>query len=150
MKTLCFVITFLFSISENSSAQVDSNLLFQKTKGTWQYPIRTGTMLGPNTHGYPGKKATFIAKKSDSVFAIYSGQAVSIENIDSAYLVITKYKDYFISYYGLTTPLIKLGDIVIAGQHIGNLAEDLEGLFSLDIFLNKNSDDLDVHLWFKY
>lgn len=149
MKTLCLIVTFLIFISISVFAQLDSNRIFEKSKGTWQYPLRSGMLLGPSTQGYMGKKAIFITGKSDSVFAVFSGKAVSIKEVDSAYLIITKFKDYYITYYGLTQPLINIGDFVSAGQQIGNLAKDLDGAFSLDIYLNKKSDELDTHLWFK-
>ena len=149
MKTISLTITFLFSISVYALAQVDSNRVIEKTKGTWPYPLRSGILLGPSTHRYLGKKATFIGTNNDSVFAICSWQVVSIEQIESVYLIITKYKDYFITYDGLKIPKLNIGDLVVKGKYIGNLTENLDEEFSLDVYLSKNSDELDMHLWFK-
>ena len=149
MKTVSLILIFLFSISVYALAQVDSNRLLEKTKGTWPYPLRSGILLGPSTHGYLEKKATFIGKNNDSVFTICSGKVVSIKQIESVYLVITKYKDYFIAYDGLKIPKLDIGELVVKGKYIGNLAENLDGEYSLDVYLNKNSDELDIHLWFK-
>ena len=149
MKTTTLLITFLFSLSVYALAQVDSNRVIEKTKGTWPYPLRSGILLGPSTHGYQEKKATFIGSNNDSVFAICSGKVIAIQQIESVYLIITKYKDYFITYDGLKIPKLNIGDLIVKGKYIGNLAENLDGEFSLDVHLNKKSDELDTHLWFK-
>ena len=149
MKKINLILLFLFSISVNALAQVDSNQVIEKTKGTLPYPLRSGTLLGPSTYRYFGKKATFIGSNNDSVFAICSGKVIAIQQIESVYLIITKYKDYFITYDGLKIPKLNIGDLIVKGKYIGNLAENLDGIFSLDVHLNKNSDELDTHLWFK-
>jgi hypothetical protein len=149
MIRLCLIVTFVSFISSPILSQVDSNKVFEKSKGTWMAPIHSGRQLGPNTQGIQGSRAIFISGKSDSVFAVFSGLAVSIKEIDSAYIIITKYKDYFIAYYGLKKPIINIGDFITTGQQIGNLAQDSEGIFSLDIYLTSKSGELDPHLWFK-
>ena len=149
MRTLRLIIAFIFFISSPVLAQVDSNRIFEKSKGTWKWPIHSGMLLGPNTQGFKGVRAIFITGKSDSVFAVFSGRVVSIKEVDSAYMIVTKYKDYFITYYGLQKPIINIGDYIIKEQQIGNLAKNFDGNFSLDIYLTKKSDELDTHLWFK-
>ena len=149
MKTTTLLITFLFSLSVYTLAQVDSNRVIEKTKGTWPYPLRSGILLGPSPHRYQGKKATFFGNNNDSIFAICTGKVISIKQMESVYLIITKYKDFFITYDGLKIPKLNIGDLIVKGKYIGNLAENQDGEFSLDVYLYKNSDQLDIHLWFK-
>ena len=149
MRTSYFLTTFFILAFTKNYAQFDSTKVFEKSKGLWKYPIRKGTLIGNGPANYTSKKCTFITNKADSVFAVFDGYVFTIRNIDSAYLLITKYANYTIAYFGLEKPLVKEGDIIKSGQPLAIICKDLEDLFTLDVYLAKGTSDLDAHKWFK-
>jgi len=149
MRASYLLTVFFIFASLSVQAQFDSTKAIEKSKGYWNYPFRKGLLLGSNPQNYQTKKSTFITYNPDTAFAVFDGYVFSVTNIDSSYLLITKYANYTIGYFGLERPFIKVGDIIKSGQAIAITAKDFDDTFSLDIHLSKDSNDLYAHDWFK-
>lgn len=151
------LLTLSIFVSSCALAQVNSTSLFEKSKGTWNYPIEKVVKI----INYEDSKSacatanacrimstSFIADSSYPVNAVFDGLILKIQEIDGAYAIITQFGNYFITYYGLTKPPLKEGDFVKRGQTLSNLQRYFEGNFSVDIYLSNRIETLDSFPWF--
>jgi len=157
MATLRLLILFLFTFS-NVSAQVDSTILFEESKGTWEYPISNFSEienLDTKTTDIPAGSCKsyfpiiFVSENSQIVKAVFDGQVLMVQNIDSSYFIMTKYGDYFISYYGLEKPFISKGIYIKKGQTISTLHKDYDAKYRIEINLTTERRVLNPFIWFK-
>ena len=137
-----------FVICMSVSAQVDSTNLFEKSKGLWQRPINSGVQILNSSGGFVHDRATFNGPKDSPVFAVFDGQVVSIEKKGSVYVIVTKFGKYIITYIAASNPIVKKDDFIKSGQRIGLLKENEEGIFEIQIFLEKEAIRIDPNLWF--
>lgn len=144
-----FLFTSRFLIADG---QVDSNSVFLTSKGTWNYPLNN--KYEPSETAICNKinslNATFYSGLPESIRAIMPGRVVGNVTIDSSYLVITKFGDYFLAYSNLCSTPLKKGDLVGKGQIIGQPDKSLsiEDKFSVDIFVWKE-DEMNASDWFR-
>lgn len=148
MKYWIFTITILIACSQIISAQADSNKIFLASKGTWKYPVSQGFIL-ENNLGYNGNKTViFISDSAATVNAVFAGVVVLVNKYDDAYMVITKYGNYFIGYSNMGNCIVKKGNKIKAGDVIGYVGKDLDDRYGIDIILSNSNGDLDAISWF--
>ncbi|MEO8768454.1 MAG: hypothetical protein ABI402_00145 [Ferruginibacter sp.] len=126
-----------------------------QNKGLLEYPIKTN--IQPNYYNplrsildeTPTQSVTFISDSCVKVSCIFDGEVCLIEEIDSMYVVMTKFGSYYLTYTNLTKPVIKKGDFIKKGQIIANLDKDFDDRFSVDIYLNYGEKTIDAYSWFR-
>lgn len=156
MKTF-IIINIILLKSFVSLGQIDSNKVFESTKGQWSVPITkykeiyNNEVLKHCTMNSFDSTLRIITDSSYSVSALHDGRIVSIIEGEKYYIILTKYGDYFISYWGLSIPRFLKGDFITAGQILGELVKDeVEDNYMLKIELSKRSNELSAEKWIKW
>jgi hypothetical protein len=99
--------------------QLDSNRVFEKSKGTWRIPIdgvKEICIPDLNASGlsiacFPGG-ITFTTNKVSEVYSVASGTVVAVFSIGDLQGIIIKYGDYYVTYSGLSISYVKKADEV--------------------------------------
>jgi septal ring factor EnvC (AmiA/AmiB activator) len=154
MRYIRFLFSLLMFWAAPSKAQIDSTLLFERSKGKLIYPLTKFSnianpfcdtnrlfLCGPN----PG--LTFTTDQRDSVLSIYDGQVSLISNIGKRHLVIIRFGSYFITYFGLNVPFVSRGDKVTVGQIIATVFQDDDNKGELDLMISHGDKLLDPKIW---
>ena len=149
MTAFRLLISLFLLYSVDTKAQLDSNKIFEKSKGTWMRPLSSGTQILNSSGGFIHDKATFTGMKDSSVFAVFDSRVIAIQKKDNNYILITKFGEYTLTYFVLSAPVVKNFEFIKAGQYIGKLAEDDEGMFEIQIYLDKGPLRIDPNTWFK-
>jgi hypothetical protein len=152
---IAIIVLFLFY--HVSNGQPDSSRIFEKAKGTLSHPIESfkkllnSDSLKDDSRNHYGISNFYYSDNADSVKAIYEGRVVAVVEISVSYAVITKFGDYFITYFGLTRPPIKKGEYVLKNQYIGNLINYDSGEYSYELVLimSHNEKEVDPSMWLK-
>jgi len=135
----------------------DSNAIFLKSKGRWEYPVEYITGVdyydkrkhiadsGPNNYD-----VTFFSDSPRVVHSVFDGRVILVNPYDDVFMVVVKYGDYFLSYTNLLNPLVKKGDTVKANQPIASMGLDLDGKFAVEMQLSGSiKSNIDIFPWFK-
>ena len=87
-------------------------------------------------------------KKNEFAKAIFDGDVRYVFFVPTlGYSALIKHGDYFTVYGGLKEPLVKAGDLVKAGQKIGEVVTKPEGVTELWFEIRKGRDPLNPELW---
>ena len=154
MRALWLIIAF-FIFAVEGLGQVDSSNIFLKSKGTWNYPIKNvskiETIIDRNKeHGFTDpKNISFYANDCEDVKCVHEGKVILVTAIDTLFVIITKFGDYYITYDGLSKTNIKVGDYILVGQEIGLLGKNFNDEFCINVYLSINDKGLDASVWFK-
>jgi len=153
MRAPFFIIFLILTNSKVVYGQSDSSSIFESSKGTWDYPVTNcigvTKLSSPDKYLYvQNPNCTFFTDSSSSINAVFDGLIVVILNFDEDYLVMTKFGEYSIFYYGLTEPKLKRGDFIKAGQLISFPTKGDDNKFRIEISLSKESNMLDPFPWF--
>lgn len=152
MKKLIIVCSFLIPVKSYSQTQLDSSLIFEKHKKSLNQPLTNFTKVPqPNVPNKDllGKMVSYITKGPDAVRAIFDGKIVSVTEVGNSYLLMTRFGNYYISYYGLSEPLVKEGDFVRQNEFISKLSGSAFGQFFLTVQFYKDDIEVDPNEWFK-
>lgn len=152
IKTLLIIYSLFFSVELYSQTQQDSSLIFEKHKKSLNQPLRNFTKVPqPNVPNKEllGKMVSYITKGPDSVRAIFNGKIVSVTEVGNSYLLMTRFGNYYISYYGLSKPSLKEGDTVKQNEFISKLSQSSFGQCFLMIQFYKDNTEVDPNDWFK-
>jgi hypothetical protein len=88
----------------------------------------------------PDKKVTMISNLDSLVYSSLQGKVSNVSvTDDNRYEVVIYYKEYYIWYYGITKPAVRIGQDVKAGEKIGSYAPGSE----LEFRLFKDEDAID-------
>ena len=135
MATLKLSILSIF-ISLCAFAQSDSTLIFEKSKGSWKFPISNFSKIEKYekcklcpTACFPIITTNFISDSSVDVKAIHDGTVVLVVIIEDMYVIMTRFGSYSITYAGITNPSVQKGDFVTQGQPIARLQKDYDENF---------------------
>ena len=86
---------------------------------------------------------SFFSDNSVPVRCIYDSKIFEVAKVDSIYIVITSFDNYFLTYSGLTEPLFKKGDTIKSGQTIAYLKKDYDDRHCVDIYYSNTIKDID-------
>ena len=140
-------------------AQKDSNSIFLSNKGKLPFPLKKSTFpekfynqIYRGCFQIKGSKEenylSLFRTENEDAFAIFEGEIVMIEEMDStSFILMTQFEDYFIAYGGITKPIFKVGDFVKKGEKIASLSRNIDFVFRLDLFISKGLKDLDPKEW---
>ena len=144
------IFTFtLILLTLSGFSQFDSTKVFKKSKGTLPHPIPQHSQYkidSPN-HENPCECMIFICYSAYPVNAIHDGVAVEVQQIEDIFVIIIKYGDYFISYSGLSNPMLSKGDFVKAGQIISSLAKSYDHHYELTLYISNRGKNFNPSEW---
>jgi murein DD-endopeptidase MepM/ murein hydrolase activator NlpD len=156
MRALHLLTTLFFLVPNLLLAQLDSNRIFAKSKGTFDYPIKKVTRFENFNHrksicdgDINSKRLVFFSDSSYPVNAIFDGIVGKVAIIEGTYLVIINFGNYSIAYFGLTKPAVSEGNFVRKGQILSYLTKNLDDDFAVEIYLYNQTKEIDPFPWFK-
>jgi len=137
-----------------SFAQKSQNSQFEKSKGKLPFPVctvyRHNAISCKKCDIIPSPYSiTFSTDSAAEVRAIYDGIIVRIFSLEDDYAVVTKFGDYYITYYPLTDPVLKRGDLVLCGQPISRIGSSDDAPV-VNIVMSKTTTFIDPYRWFKW
>ena len=140
MRLRCFLIGFILLGSASVQAQVSGKFEYPMTN-IIKMSVDDGTDIN-NPGASPSFTITFNSKDS-LVYAINQGTVNSVINVDSAFVVLIKYKDSSYAYSNLKAVAIKQGDEISDGQVIGYADFDTDkNCYLLDMIITDGKDIL--------
>lgn len=144
------LLLFLLILFSNSIgfAQKKTVSSFEKVKGTLNFPVSGYQQI---TRSFYDSSIRFRTNSACPVNSIFNGVVLRIKNIiNGGYIVIIQSDDFFVSYIGLTIPLLKEGDNIKTGQQIASVfkSED-DNQYYFDLYISTSSKDLNPCAWFK-
>ena len=156
MRVLIFIFLFCLIISNFVFSQVDSNRVFELSRGKWSCPIENLKRVDKyedysrrcDYHGY-NKSMIFISTKREPIKSVHDGRVVLVSSYDELNLIVVKYGHYFLCYANILNPKVKKGDWISAGKVIGELAKNSEDDFEFELILSLGQIDYDPATWFK-
>lgn len=133
--------------------QLDSNRVFEKSKGTWKIPIDGVKKydisdlndLRPSLVCIPSG-LTFSSNNISEVYSVAAGTVVAVICIGDTKGIIIKYGDYYVTYGGLSISYVIKGDKVLEGIKIGRLFAYSENDYRLEVYLsfgNRRIEDME-------
>jgi hypothetical protein len=139
----CFLPAFfiLFNLAE-ASAQVNSKFEYPMNKVV-KMSIDDGMDVN-NPGATPSYSVTFNSNDS-LVYAINSGEVISVTLVDSIQILVVKNEDTVYAYSNLKTVSVKNGDKISNAQIIGYADfDDNKSCYVLDFIMSKGQDILQL------
>lgn len=152
------LITYIFIVlTQSSFGQIDSTMLFEKSKGKWPLPIPKYLKIYDNENlkhcaaNLFDSTLRIITDSSYQVKAVHDGTVSAVIEIEGEYTVLTNFGNYFIAYSRLTKPNLIKGEFIKVGQQLGQLLKDwTEENYTLEILLAKGAKQLSAATWFAW
>ena len=148
-QTIAFILFLL-----TGKSQVSQNAEFEQSKGKWPVPVVhfakyiNDEQRNSNSNEPGHKGLVIVPKQNDSVKAVFKGTVVTIFPIGDAFVLMTSYGDYFISYVNLDKPSVKKGDVINQGQFLGVISHS-SGQLEL-MLTNRNDKEFDPYEWINW
>jgi len=129
---------------------------FEKNRGSLPWPLDKGFVMmhyGKNT--LPSGSildVTSITISSDvgsAVKAVFDGTVTALQQIDDMSVVIIQHGKYFTTYSNLTGVSVRKGQQISRGQVIGKVAANLDGIGSIDFYIQNESANFDPEKWLR-
>jgi len=129
---------------------------FEKNRGSLPWPLDKGFVMmhyGKNT--LPSGSildVTSITISSDvgtAVKAVFDGTVTALQQIDDMSVVIIQHGKYFTTYSNLTGISVRKGQQISRGQVIGKVAANLDGIGSIDFYIQNESANFDPEKWLR-
>lgn len=137
--------------------QVDSNAMFKLKKGNLLHPLENcsevsyhgkDTTLFTNIVCPPGG-VTLYGDSAGPVKSICEGRVVAVINIGENKGLITRYGDFFVTYYPLQAIPCSKGDWIRAGDFLGVLCGNAWEEFGVEVYISQKIERLDdMEKWF--
>ncbi len=135
--------------------QIDSTRLFEESRKQLPHPVTSFQQLsrpGINQSffgGDPAPGVIYHTNQAAPVLAIFEGKVISVFQADKMYGVITRFGGYFITYYGLSKPMVQKGEYIKGNQFLAKLAAGPERDFELQLIISTAKENLDPSPWLK-
>jgi hypothetical protein len=156
MRIVKIILTLIMfaSIVPYSFSQKAETWQFEKIKGKLPFPVCSvygfsDLKCNKGPICTPRKNITFITDSAAEVRAIHNGQVCAVYNIEKEYAVVTRFGDYYITYYPLTKTKLKKGDTIINGQPLAKISS-ADNAREINILMSKNTKFIDPYKWFKW
>ena len=152
-RAIVFIL-FLQLLSVFSFSQINQNKQFEKCKGKLPYPVcsvykyidvdckKCDVSPSPYT----------IAFRTDSaaeVRAVHDGYVAKIFLVEDGYAIVTRFGDYYVTYYPIVVPTLKKGDSILCGQPMSKVSSPNHPA-ELNILMSKATIFIDPSKWFKW
>lgn len=139
-----------------TEADVTLNTNFEKSKGNLPWPVSSGYLILhfgdnklPNGVVINSQGISIGSNVGTPVKAIFSGEVVSVGNIDDLQMVVVKHGKYFTTYSNITGVNLSKGQSVQTGQVIGRVAENLDGVGAIDLWISNERSEMNPEAWLK-
>lgn len=139
-----------------TEADVTLNTNFEKSKGNLPWPVGSGYLILhfgdnklPNGVVINSQGISIGSNVGTPVKAIFSGEVVSVGNIDDLQMVVVKHGKYFTTYSNITGVNLSKGQSVQTGQVIGRVAENLDGVGAIDLWISNERSEMNPEAWLK-
>jgi len=135
---------------------IELNNSFEKNRGSLPWPLDKGFVMmhyGKNT--LPSGSildVTSITISSDvgsAVKAVFDGTVTALQQIDDMSVLIIQHGKYFTTYSNLTGISVRKGQQISRGQVIGKVAANLDGIGSIDFYIQNESANFDPEKWLR-
>ena len=155
MKHYNSILTLILFLPLFSLGQTDSSNIFEKSKQKLSHPLCSFKRLLNSTSDKfnlsicinPGY--TYYAEKEETVHAIFEGTVISVFELDNQYGLTTKFGKYYITYFGLTKPIVEKGNYILTQQSLAKLNINPGADCQLDLFISTPDKNLDPIHWIK-
>jgi len=131
--------------------------IFKNYKSRMRYPIKSTAAqkeedLKNNIHNGEGDMGSTVVRFTrpipEDVYAIFDGEVIMVTDIDSSlYLVMAKYDDYYVTYVGIEKPGLYKGQHIRMGEKIARTTKDIDGKFTLELYMAKRMKQLQPFEW---
>ncbi len=145
----------LILVSQLSFAQIDSTIIFERSKGKWPLPIPKYLKIYDNENlkyfaaNQFDSTLRIITDSSYQVKAVHDGTVTAIIEVEGEYTVLTKFGNYFIAYSRLSKPNLIQGEFIQVGQPLGRIIKNrTEENYTLEIMLSIGTKQLSAATWF--
>ncbi len=139
-----------------TEADVTINTNFEKNKGNLPWPVGSGYLILhfgdnklPNGVIINSQGISIGSDIGTPVKAIFGGEVVSVGNIDDLQMVVVKHGKYFTTYSNITGVNLSRGQNIQTGQVIGRVAENLDGVGAIDLWISNEHNEMNPEAWLK-
>lgn len=139
-----------------NAGNIELNENFIKNRGSLPWPVDKGVpILHFGRNILPNKTelditcVTIATDIGSNVKTVFDGVVSNIVFIEDMQVVIIQHGKYFTTYSNLSSVQVQRGQNVKTGQVIGKAAANLDGIGSIDFFINDEKNDIDPEKWLK-
>lgn len=139
-----------------NAGNIELNENFIKNKGNLPWPVDKGVpILHFGRNVLPNKTqlditcVTIATDIGSNVKSVFDGVVSNIVFIEDMQVVIIQHGKYFTTYSNLSSVQVQRGQNVKTGQVIGKAGANLDGIGSIDFFINDEKNDIDPEKWLK-
>lgn len=146
-------------VVEYASPSAALNASFERNKGSLPWPVDNHSVItafGPYKlqSGAIGGFNTSVSIASpigSAVKAVFDGEVILIQELEyGKYLITMKHGiKYYTSYINVSSVSVRVNQEVKAGQQIGKVAINLDGIGSIDFSLVKDNSDINPEFWLR-
>lgn len=131
---------------------------FEKNKGRLPWPVEKGRIkIGYGTYTVEGVSSvhgnnpglTIETEDNAPVKAIFTGDVVTVFDVEGVAAVLIKHGKYFTSYSNLSNVTVSKGQKVNAGQVLGKAASNNDGNGEIEFLLMRESANIDPEPWIR-
>ena len=139
-----------------NAGNIELNENFIKNRGSLPWPVDKGvTVLHYGKNKLPSGTElvmTGISVATDigsNVKAVFDGVISNIVFIEDMQVVIIQHGKYFTTYSNLSSIQVQRGQNVKTGQIIGKAGANLDGIGTVDFWINDEKNEIDPEKWLK-
>jgi murein hydrolase activator len=142
-----------------TSPSATLNARFESNKGTLPWPVDNYSVIahfGPfrlksNLPAGFNNFVTIAAPTGSAVKAVFDGTIILIDEMEyGKYFITIKHgMKYYSSYINVSSVSVRVNQEVKAGQAIGKVATNLDGIGAIDFSLAKDNSDINPELWLR-
>jgi murein hydrolase activator len=142
-----------------TSPSVSINASFERNKGALPWPVDNYSVIahfGPfrlksNLPAGFNNFVTIGAPTGSAVKAVFDGTIILIDEMEfGKYFITIKHgSKYYSSYINVSSVSVRVNQEVKAGQVIGKVATNLDGIGAIDFSLAKENSDINPELWLR-
>lgn len=132
------------------------NNSFERNKGSLPWPVDRGTVLmhyGSNTLPSGTKienpSVTIASDIGTPVKAVFNGSVSMVQSVEDMQVVMIQHGRYFTVYGNLSGVTVSKGQEVTTGQVIGRVAQNLEGVGSIEFIMSNEKSNFDPESWLR-
>ncbi len=132
------------------------NANFVKNRGVLPWPVDKGYLLmhyGPNQlpsgSTFIMSGITVATDIGNAVKSVFDGVVSKVLFVEDIQVVIIQHGKFFSTYSNLAGVSVKSGQDVKTGQVIGKAAANLDGVGSVDFYINDEKNNLDPERWLR-
>ena len=131
---------------------------FEKNKGRLPWPVEKGRIkIGFGTYPVEGVSSvhgnkpglTIETEDNAAVKAIFTGDVVTVFDVEGVAAVLIKHGKYFTSYSNLSNVTVSKGQKVSAGQVLGKAVSNNDGNGEIEFLLMRESANIDPEPWIR-